>query len=407
MCWLWQWLAPFILSLVWVGRCWSWGGEDTNQSWCSFLFLLLPPRPPIISMRRRNPNGNSSSTHGGEDVSIWRDLYHRLNQLVVAQDRTTQSAIQLSKHPSHEIPSSSIDSLSRHVVEEVAILDICLERLGILIALREAPPDPPVQGRATKKRRLEPASSAGSCDRGGSPFASTSTSTTQTSLPINETINGIDSPASRISSPAPLSSLPTFLSHSQTRSQLGSRSSTPFSDSSTTKKLESATTFNHPHHSNNSRSALRVDRRVIYRDQLPLLPGRLVAFKRPKKTSDSSTEDQWIMAKVVKCISGDRNRYEVEDVDEEGRVGQKQFSWNTTLKSIIPLPVKDQPESYPSSTLQPGTPVLGLYPETTSFYRGKIKSGPSDRGRKYKVLFEDDAATGAVNVVMEHLVPIL
>lgn len=87
-------------------------------------------------------------------------------------------------------------------------------------------------------------------------------------------------------------------------------------------------------------------------------------------------------------------------------MGSKQFSWNTTLKSIIPLPVKDQPETYPPAILPPGTAVLGLYPETTTFYRGKIKSGPSDRARRYKVLFEDDAATGAVPVTMEHLVPI-
>jgi SAGA-associated factor 29 len=98
--------------------------------------------------------------------------------------------------------------------------------------------------------------------------------------------------------------------------------------------------------------------------------------------------------------------YEVEDVDEEGRKGSKQFSWNTTLKSIIPLPVKDHPDTYPSAVLPPGTTVLGLYPDTTTFYKGKVKSGPSDRARRYKVLFEDDADNGALNVGMEHVVPI-
>ena len=46
--------------------------------------------------------------------------------------------------------------------------------------------------------------------------------------------------------------------------------------------------------------------------QLPLLPGRPVAFLQPKKVSGSSKEDEpgeeWILAKVVKCINGDRNR---------------------------------------------------------------------------------------------------
>ncbi|EFP86951.1 hypothetical protein PGT21_031068 [Puccinia graminis f. sp. tritici] len=353
-----------------------------------------------MSTRRRNPNGNcSSNLHSGEDASIWRDLYQRLNQLIAAQDRTSQSALQLSKLLApHESISASLDTLSRHVTDELGILDVCLERLGILIALREAPPDPPLQGRSTKKRRLEPASSAGSCDRGVSPLASTSTSNSQTQA-TSEQPNA-DSPASRISSPVPLSSLPPMFTQTQTRSQVGSRSSTPISDGSTSKKTDSSSTMSaRP-------TSLRIDRRVAFRDQLPLLPGRLVAFKCPRKPSDHPAEEHWIMAKVVKCISGDRNRYEVEDVDEEGRKGSKQFSWNTTLKSIIPLPVKDHPDTYPPAVLPPGTTVLGLYPDTTTFYKGKVKSGPSDRARRYKVLFEDDADTGALNVGMEHLVPI-
>ncbi|PLW07679.1 hypothetical protein PCASD_22819 [Puccinia coronata f. sp. avenae] len=356
-------------------------------------------RTVSMSTRRRNPNGNCSSTHHGEDVGLWRDLYQSLNQLVVAQDRTSQSALRISKLPNpHDSALVSLDTLSRHVTEELGLLDYCLERLGILIALREAPPDPPLQSRSTKKRRLEPASSVGSCDRGVSPLASTSTSTSQTHA-ISEQPT-VDSPSSRISSPVPLSSLPAIFTHTQTRSQVGSRSSTPISDVSTSRRTDSSSTLS------GRLPSFRVDRRVTYRDQLPLLPGRLVAFKRPRKSSDSSMEEHWIMAKVVKCISGDRNRYEVEDVDEDGRMGSKQFSWNTTLKSIIPLPVKDHPDTYPPAALPPGTTVLGLYPETTTFYRGKIKSGPSDRARRYKVLFDDDAATGAVPVTMEHLVPI-
>ncbi|OAV97016.1 hypothetical protein PTTG_00104 [Puccinia triticina 1-1 BBBD Race 1] len=351
-----------------------------------------------MSTRRRNPNGNSAN-HSGEDVSIWRDLYQRLNQLIVAQDRTSQSALQLSKLLApHDALSASIDSLSKHVTDELGILEVCLERLGILIALREAPPDPPLQGRSTKKRRLEPASSAGSCDRGVSPFASTSTSNSQTQATSEQPT--ADSPASRISSPAPLSSLPAMFTQTQTRSQVGSRSSTPISDGSTSKKTDCSSTVSaRP-------TSFRADRRVAFRDQLPLLPGRLVAFKRPRKPSENTSEEHWIMAKVVKCISGDRNRYEVEDVDEEGRKGSKQFSWNTTLKSIIPLPVKDHPDTYPQTILHPGTTVLGLYPDTTTFYKGRVKSCPSDRVRRYKVLFDDDAETGPLNVNMEHLVPI-
>lgn len=39
---------------------------------------------------------------------------------------------------------------------------------------------------------------------------------------------------------------------------------------------------------------------------MPLQPGRLVAFRRPKK--GDGTEEGWIMAKIVKCIGGDKNR---------------------------------------------------------------------------------------------------
>jgi SAGA-associated factor 29 len=56
-------------------------------------------------------------------------------------------------------------------------------------------------------------------------------------------------------------------------------------------------------------------------------------------------------------------------------------SWNTTLRSIIPLP---NPAANPSSSAHPsnledypkGTAVLALYPDTTSFYRATVVSAP-------------------------------
>ncbi|MBW0533186.1 hypothetical protein O181_072901 [Austropuccinia psidii MF-1] len=353
----------------------------------------------IGTMRRRLPI-NYSSAHSGEALSIWRDLHQRLNQLALVQARALQSSIQLSNATPTQI-DSLIEQLWNQTNQENGILDICLERLGILIALREAP-DPPLPGRLAKKRRLEPSNNLlPANDRGGSsPLAGTSLSTltpsaTTTLLEANST----HSPASRASpSPLPLSSLPLSFTLTQTRSQAASRSSTPLSDVAVTKRLDSV--------SSSSRPQVRSDKRINFRDQLPLLPGRLVAFKRPKKSSESGGVEDWIMAKVVKSIGGDKNRYEVEDIDEDGRVGGKQSSWNTTIKSIIPLPVKNHPESYPSTTLQPGSIVLGLYPETTSFYRGEVKSGPTEKGKKYKILFDDDEDTGTVDVIMEHIIPI-
>ena len=50
--------------------------------------------------------------------------------------------------------------------------------------------------------------------------------------------------------------------------------------------------------------------------------------------------------------------------------------WNTTLKSIIPLPEKGDERTYPDYDFPPGSLVLACYPETTSFYRATVESGP-------------------------------
>jgi SAGA-associated factor 29 len=70
------------------------------------------------------------------------------------------------------------------------------------------------------------------------------------------------------------------------------------------------------------------ERREALLAQLPLKEGRPVAFKPPvkglgkgSKVEPGSTD--WIWAKVVRCISGDKNRYEVQDVqDAEGYEGK-------------------------------------------------------------------------------------
>ena len=50
--------------------------------------------------------------------------------------------------------------------------------------------------------------------------------------------------------------------------------------------------------------------------------------------------------------------------------------WNTTIKAIIPLPEKGDERTYPNYDFPPGMYVLACYPETTSFYRAVIASGP-------------------------------
>ncbi|KAG6334082.1 hypothetical protein ID866_5014 [Astraeus odoratus] len=151
-------------------------------------------------------------------------------------------------------------------------------------------------------------------------------------------------------------------------------------------------------------------RREALFNQLPLQEGRKVAFHPPPgKTADGSgadgDENTWILAVITKCIQQDRNRYEVQDVEpqEDGQPGQ---CYNTTLRSIIPLP---DPNAPPNSATHPnayqefaaGSTVMALYPDTSCFYRAEVIAAPSDlhplgRGvsskhiSMYKLRFEDD-----------------
>lgn len=73
-------------------------------------------------------------------------------------------------------------------------------------------------------------------------------------------------------------------------------------------------------------------------------------------------------------VGGDKYRYEVQDADDG-------TTWVTTLKSIILLPDADAPpsvSSHPSNLedFPKGAQVLGLYPDTTSFYRATVVSPP-------------------------------
>ncbi|KAK8858841.1 hypothetical protein IAR55_003071 [Kwoniella newhampshirensis] len=140
-----------------------------------------------------------------------------------------------------------------------------------------------------------------------------------------------------------------------------------------------------------SREATGKHRRELYSDQLPLQPGRKVAFKLPANKSKAegggdglttggsggvggaSGGDDWILATVKRCL-GDRMRYEVQDVDDGN-------AYNTTLRSIIPLPDPTSPthlSSHPSNLedFPRDSQVLALYPDTTSFYRATVISAP-------------------------------
>lgn len=58
-------------------------------------------------------------------------------------------------------------------------------------------------------------------------------------------------------------------------------------------------------------------------------------------------------------------------------ISQPPSKYATTLRNIVPLPDRRNPSlTYPDSDYTPGTQVMALYPDTTSFYRAVIVGGP-------------------------------
>ncbi|KAL8279598.1 hypothetical protein RQP46_007911 [Phenoliferia psychrophenolica] len=77
--------------------------------------------------------------------------------------------------------------------------------------------------------------------------------------------------------------------------------------------------------------------------------------------------------------------------DEVERSAKEEIDiFTTTIKSIIPLPGKHDKYIHPL-----GAAVMALYPDTDSFYRAVIVSGPEiEKGKKkeraYNLRFDDD-----------------
>ncbi|KAM5198152.1 SAGA-associated factor 29 isoform 1-T2 [Hipposideros larvatus] len=95
-------------------------------------------------------------------------------------------------------------------------------------------------------------------------------------------------------------------------------------------------------------------------------------------------DEQWILAEVV-SYSHATNKYEVDDIDEEGKERH-----TLSRRRIIPLPQwKANPETDPEALFQKEQLVLALYPQTTCFYRALIHTPPQRPQDDYSVLFED------------------
>ncbi|GAA5804263.1 hypothetical protein HPULCUR_009750 [Helicostylum pulchrum] len=119
-----------------------------------------------------------------------------------------------------------------------------------------------------------------------------------------------------------------------------------------------------------------------------ILPyGTSVAARQPKQKDKN---EEWILA-VVLGYHTEKNKYEVEDVDQDD-FGQKQ-RYMLQPRNVIRIPDADEAKSH--AELNPGQDILALYPGTTCFYRAKIVSTPTKNKDptfigNYKVQFEDD-----------------
>ncbi|XP_055221568.1 SAGA-associated factor 29-like [Gorilla gorilla gorilla] len=114
-------------------------------------------------------------------------------------------------------------------------------------------------------------------------------------------------------------------------------------------------------------------------------------------------DEQWILAEVV-SYSHATNKYEVDDIDEEGKERH-----TLSRRRVIPLPQwKANPEMDPEALFQKEQLVLALYPQTTCFYRALIHVPPQRPQNDYSVLFEDtsyaDGYSPPLNVAQRYVV---
>ncbi|KZS90459.1 hypothetical protein SISNIDRAFT_457608 [Sistotremastrum niveocremeum HHB9708] len=326
-------------------------------------------------MDRRRTLGNRPLT--SEELRIWSQATERLAMVNAAMDsaaghvgRTNQLIEEVSmSEPSKSLYKklhSSLQDTKNAADDEVKAIGEALEHVQILVALRRSS-DTQQEKRAKRVRLSSPMSGTASVDR--TPPPST----------LSQSRTGQGQPAS------------TFAKDAKSR-----------------------------------RDALNA--------QLPLQAGRKVAFHPPasknagegKDGDGGQAETDWILAVVKGLIPGDKKRagmvtplasmYEVQDVEgtEDGQPGQ---TYRTSLRSLIPLPDPTAPvgsPSHPSSyeEFPVGSTVMGLYPDTSCFYKAKVIHGPKDfhgprnamtkNSPMYRLQFEDDDEQ--VRPVAGHLV---
>ncbi|KAK0504039.1 SGF29 tudor-like domain-containing protein [Armillaria luteobubalina] len=124
--------------------------------------------------------------------------------------------------------------------------------------------------------------------------------------------------------------------------------------------------------------------------QLPLREGRTIAFHPPPKPIKDADQSDWILAVITRCINSDKHKYEVRDVDDEN---PETYTTTTKSIIPLPDPnaPAGAPESISvCPEYGKGTIVLALYPDTS--FTPPRDMQPTGRSYlpTYELKFEDD-----------------
>ncbi|KAL8292126.1 hypothetical protein RQP46_001592 [Phenoliferia psychrophenolica] len=266
------------------------------------------------------------------------------------------------------------DEIERSAKEEIKLIDRAVETLDMLYAMQVAqeappapvvPPPPPIapvvlggNKRGPYKKKLKgDGSAAGSPAPSAAPSPNPHHSPSGSAVPLPRSSSSKSLPGQAFAPAPPPAAGPTTAARKKTKQE----------------------------------------RKELINQQLPLTPGRRVAFhqKVTNVAADGAKEEGWILAQITQCIGGDKTKYQVQDVDFDPNTSTEPATFSANIKSIIPLPDKHGKFIY---DIPVGAAVMALYPDTTSFYRAVIVSGPemiqAEKGKKkersYYVRFDDD-----------------
>lgn len=127
--------------------------------------------------------------------------------------------------------------------------------------------------------------------------------------------------------------------------------------------------------------------------RVPLAAGRKVALWN-SKVHNPSSEEEWILAIIIKVIGTEKGKFTYEVRDAEEQDNSQATPLIAAQKYVIPLP---DPKALSSQDFHVGSTVLALYPDTSCFYRAEVVATPKQmqaasgaRQPTYKLKFEDD-----------------